>query len=136
MAESLDLVIRAPRVIVAGEGEMARAIGVRDGRIAVISDLHSPLTAVDTWRLAPDVVLMPGLVDSHVHINKPGHTEWEGFRTATASAAAGGITTVLDMPLNSIPVTVDVAALGRKGVRPSDNVTSMWASWAAWSRTT
>ena len=114
MAESLDLVIRAPRVIVPGEGEVARAIGVRDGRIAVISDLDSPLTAPDTWRLEPDVVLMPGLVDSHVHINEPGHTEWEGFQTATASAAAGGITTVLDMPLNSIPVTVDVAALETK----------------------
>ena len=58
--------------------------------------------------LDTDVVLMPGLVDSHVHVNEPGHTDWEGFETATAAAAAGGITTLIDMPLNSIPVTVDV----------------------------
>ena len=54
---------------------------------------------------------MPGLVDSHVHVNEPGHTDWEGFRSATSAACAGGITTILDMPLNSIPVTVDVEAL-------------------------
>ena len=54
---------------------------------------------------------MPGLVDSHVHVNEPGHTDWEGFRSATSAACAGGITTILDMPLNSIPVTVDLEAL-------------------------
>src|SRR6185436_4737908 len=50
-------------------------------------------------------VIMPGLVDSHVHINEPGRTDWEGFATATRAAAAGGVTTLVDMPLNSIPVT-------------------------------
>ena len=59
-------------------------------------------------------MLLPGLVDTHVHVNEPGRTEWEGFATATAAAAAGGVTTILDMPLNSIPPTVDAAALAVK----------------------
>ncbi len=59
-------------------------------------------------------VIMPGLIDSHVHINEPGRTEWEGFETATNAAAAGGITTLVDMPLNSSPVTISVAALEEK----------------------
>jgi allantoinase len=61
-----------------------------------------------------DLILMPGLVDTHVHINEPGRSEWEGFNSATQSAAAGGITTVVDMPLNCIPVTTSAAALARK----------------------
>lgn len=61
-----------------------------------------------------ELVLMPGLVDTHVHINEPGRTEWEGFETATRAASAGGVTTLVDMPLNSIPATVDVPALERK----------------------
>src|SRR5689334_1773199 len=61
-----------------------------------------------------DRVVMPGLVDPHVHVNEPGRTEWEGFATATRAAAAGGVTTLLDMPLNSIPPTVSVAALDEK----------------------
>ncbi len=61
-----------------------------------------------------DLVIMPGLVDSHVHVNEPGRTEWEGFVTATRAAAAGGITTIVDMPLNSIPPTTTVAALHAK----------------------
>ncbi len=61
-----------------------------------------------------DRIIFPGLVDSHVHVNEPGRTEWEGFRTATAAAAAGGTTTIVDMPLNSIPPTVDAAALEAK----------------------
>ena len=61
-----------------------------------------------------DLVIMPGLVDSHVHVNEPGRTEWEGFASATRAAAAGGITTIVDMPLNSIPATTSVAALQTK----------------------
>lgn len=61
-----------------------------------------------------DLAIMPGLVDSHVHINEPGRTEWEGFETATQAAAAGGITTLVDMPLNSSPVTTTVEALHKK----------------------
>ena len=64
--------------------------------------------------LGPDAVLLPGLVDSHVHICEPGNTEWEGFAAATRAAAAGGITTLVDMPLDSVPTTVSVDALQAK----------------------
>lgn len=78
------------------------------------------ITAVDAFDPAADVVLpdtqvlLPGLVDSHVHLDEPGRTEWEGFATGTAAAAAGGVTTVLDMPLNSLPVTTTPEALAVK----------------------
>ncbi len=65
-------------------------------------------------QLGDDEVLLPGLVDTHVHVNEPGRTEWEGFATATRAAAAGGVTTIIDMPLNSIPPTIDVDALEAK----------------------
>ena len=61
-----------------------------------------------------DLVISPGLVDTHVHVNEPGRTEWEGFDTATRAAAAGGVTTIVDMPLNSIPATTTTAALDAK----------------------
>lgn len=63
---------------------------------------------------AGDLMVMPGLVDTHVHINEPGRTDWEGFETGTRAAAAGGVTTILDMPLNSIPATTNVDALATK----------------------
>src|SRR5439155_6534414 len=59
-------------------------------------------------------VLMPGVIDPHVHINEPGRTEWEGFNTATKAAIAGGITLLVDMPLNSSPVTTNTNALAEK----------------------
>jgi allantoinase len=105
-----DLVFRAPRVVTAA-GEVARCVGVRDGRVAAIEPLAAALSGQQTITLPDSEVLLPGLVDTHVHVNEPGRTEWEGFATATRAAAAGGITTILDMPLNSIPPTVDVAAL-------------------------
>jgi hypothetical protein len=70
--------------------------------------------------LAEDEVLLPGLVDTHVHINEPGRTEWEGFATATRAAAAGGVTTLIDMPLNSIPPTVTLPALRAKQAAARD----------------
>ena len=108
-----DLLIRAGRAVLPDGGERAVDVGVTDGRISAVeaagSDLGSRAAAV--LELATDEVLLPGIVDSHVHVNDPGRTEWEGFRTATKAAAAGGVTTIVDMPLNSIPPTVDVAAL-------------------------
>ena len=106
----LDVVFRAPRVITV-VGEVSRAIGIKDGRIVAIEPLGSDLAATTEVVLGDDEVLMPGLVDTHVHINEPGRTEWEGFETATRAAAAGGVTTVIDMPLNSIPPTTTVEAL-------------------------
>jgi allantoinase len=105
-----DLVIRGSRVIT-GAGEAACCVGVRDGVVAAIAPLDAALTGHRTIDLAGDEVLIPGLVDTHVHVNEPGRTEWEGFETATRAAAAGGITTIVDMPLNSIPPTCTVDAL-------------------------
>jgi allantoinase len=109
----LDLLFRAPRVITAA-GEVARYIGVRDGRIVVIEPIDTELDADEVVELGDDEVLIAGLVDTHVHVNEPGRTEWEGFASATRAAAAGGVTTIVDMPLNSIPPTVDVEALAVK----------------------
>ncbi|WP_254359464.1 allantoinase AllB [Microbacterium hominis] len=78
----------------------------------VIVGLESPTTASRKATIVPDdAVLLPGLVDSHVHVNEPGRTEWEGFRSATLAAAAGGVTTIVDMPLNSVPATTTPGAL-------------------------
>lgn len=76
-----------------------------------------------------DLVLMPGLVDSHVHINEPGRTEWEGFNTATQAAAAGGITALVDMPLNCIPVTTTKAAFEEKLAAVNDK---LWVDCGFW----
>ena len=82
-------------------------------------------------------MLLPGLVDTHVHVNEPGRTEWEGFATATRAAAAGGVTTILDMPLNSIPPTATVdGAGGQAEGRARTARTSTSASGAARSRAT
>jgi allantoinase len=80
-------------------------VAVLDGRIAGIAPPGASLAAGHRIQLADDEVLLPGLVDTHVHVNEPGRTEWEGFSSATRAAAAGGVTTLLDMPLNSIPPT-------------------------------
>ena len=83
-----------------------------DGRVAAVEPLAgSPLRGRDTLDLGADEVLLPGLVDTHVHVCEPGHTEWEGFASATRAAAAGGITTLVDMPLDSVPATVNAHAL-------------------------
>jgi allantoinase len=110
---AVDLVFRASRAVLPG-AERPAAVLVDGGRIVAVEALEAPVEAGSEVRLGPDEVLLPGLVDTHVHVNEPGRTEWEGFRTATRAAAAGGITTVLDMPLNSLPPTVDVAALATK----------------------
>ncbi len=96
------------------------------------------IAAVQEWDDVPpgaklhdfgDLVILPGLVDTHVHINEPGRTEWEGFETATRAAAAGGITTLVDMPLNCVPETINVAALEAKRNAARGKV---WVDWAAW----
>jgi len=132
----LDLLLLARRAVVAtvdGPVERPAVVGVRDGRVVLVHDGHG---TVDEWsasgggtdlthlpaltdlptadrvvELGEDEVLLPGLVDSHVHVNEPGRTRWEGFATATRAAAAGGTTTLVDMPLNSVPPTTTVANL-------------------------
>ncbi len=108
MTERYEVVVRAASALVDGQFRPAE-IGITGGRIAEISD--GPLEGAEYATLASDEVLLPGIVDTHVHINEPGRTEWEGFATATAAAAAGGVTTLIDMPLNSIPATTTVEAL-------------------------
>jgi allantoinase len=104
-----DLTIRARRAVLPG-GTGPASVRVSQGKIAEIGPYEAG-PAGDTIVLAGDEVLLPGLVDTHVHVNEPGRTDWEGFATATRAAAAGGITTIIDMPLNSIPPTTDAAAL-------------------------
>jgi allantoinase len=107
-----DLVLRGRRVVAGGRMEPA-AVHVRDRVITAVTawdDVPPEAQLVDVG----DAVLMPGLVDTHVHINEPGRTEWEGFETATRAAAAGGVTTLVDMPLNSVPATTSVVALAAK----------------------
>ncbi|WP_281276209.1 allantoinase AllB [Flexivirga caeni] len=105
-----DLVVRAARAVTP-DGMIACEVGVRGGRIAAVEALGSGLSAATVVELADDETLLPGVVDAHVHVNEPGRTDWEGFRTATLAAAAGGVTTIVDMPLNCIPSTVTAEAL-------------------------
>jgi len=101
------------RRVVTPAGVVAASIAIRDGRIDAIGDYEAVRAGVALDE-AGDLVVLPGLVDTHVHVNEPGRTDWEGFATATRAAAAGGITTVVDMPLNSIPATTSAAALAAK----------------------
>ena len=107
-----DLIVRGRRVVTP-DGERAAAIHVSRGVITRISDFDD-IPSGSPIHEAAEFAIMPGLVDTHVHINEPGRTEWEGFATATRAAAAGGVTTLIEMPLNSIPATTSVAAFKTK----------------------
>jgi allantoinase len=107
-----DLVIRSERVVTP-EGVRPASIHIREGRITAVAghgEIPSGVSGYEAGRL----LVMPGLVDSHVHINEPGRTEWEGFDSATRAAAAGGVTTLVDMPLNSIPATISAESFRAK----------------------
>ena len=120
------LVVRAHRVVLPA-GERAAAVHTEDGRITAVTAFdEAPGSAVT---LADDELLLPGLVDSHVHVNEPGRTEWEGFASATRAAVAGGITTVVDMPLNSVPPTTTVEALHVKREAAKGQVSADVAFW-------
>lgn len=108
----IDTAFLSTRVVTGGAVRPA-AVLVKDGTIVdVVAPQERPLdcTVVDVL----DAVLLPGLVDTHVHVNEPGRTAWEGYATATRAAALGGITTLVDMPLNSLPPTTSVAAFDEK----------------------
>ncbi|MDA5279506.1 MULTISPECIES: allantoinase AllB [unclassified Streptomyces] len=104
---AVELVLRSTRVITP-EGTRAASVAVADGKITAVLAHDAEVPAGARLEDFGDDVLLPGLVDTHVHVNDPGRTEWEGFWTATRAAAAGGITTILDMPLNSLPPTTTV----------------------------
>jgi allantoinase len=114
--------------VVTPNGIQAATVLVREGRITAVGafDDVPPDAQLRDFR---DFVLLPGLVDSHVHINEPGRTEWEGFATATRAAAVGGVTTLIDMPLNCEPETVDTNALDAKRNAARGKALVDWATW-------
>jgi allantoinase len=107
-----SIVFRARRAIMP-DGERAASVYVRGGVIEAVAPLDDPRPADHVIDVG-DAVLMPGLIDTHVHIDEPGRADWEGFESATLAAAAGGFTTLVDMPLNCVPSTTTVAALEAK----------------------
>lgn len=123
-----EVLLRAARAVVGG-AEVAASVRVRDGVVAGIGAYDEPAGEAEVVELAADEVLLPGLVDTHVHVNEPGRTEWEGFASATRAAAAGGVTTIVDMPLNSIPPTTTVAALEEKRAAAADQA---WVDVGFW----
>ncbi|WP_156722280.1 allantoinase AllB [Streptomyces apocyni] len=109
----VELVLRSTRVITP-EGTRAASVAVAGGKIAAVLPYEAEVPVGARLEDFGDDALLPGLVDTHVHVNDPGRTEWEGFWTATRAAAAGGITTLVDMPLNSLPPTTTVDNLRTK----------------------
>jgi allantoinase len=107
-----SLVIRGRRVAIPA-GIRDAAIHIAGGRIVAVTAFDEVPEGARVVE-AGDAVIFPGLVDTHVHVNDPGRADWEGFPSATRAAAAGGVTTILDMPLNSIPATTTIAALQAK----------------------
>jgi allantoinase len=109
--------------------------GIRPAAVLVEEEIIREIAALD--QVPPkakiidfgDAAILPGFVDAHVHVNDPGRTEWEGFETATRAAAAGGITCVMDMPLNCMPATTSVDALEAKRAAAKGRC---WVDWAAW----
>lgn len=121
-----DLNLRSTRVLTP-EGDRPATVIIRQGEIAaILAHDAEPDGPVEDWG---DTVLMPGVVDTHVHVNEPGRTEWEGFATATRAAVSGGITSLVDMPLNSQPVTTTLAALEAKREAAKGQI---WADVGFW----
>jgi allantoinase len=106
-------VILRSRRVVTPHGTRPASIHLRGGRIERLAG-YDDVSAGAPLDDRGDLLLLPGVVDSHVHVNEPGRTEWEGFETATRAAAAGGVTTIVDMPLNSIPPTTSPRAIETK----------------------
>ncbi|MGC1423501.1 MAG: allantoinase AllB [Terracidiphilus sp.] len=118
--------LRSTRVLT-GDGLTPATLIVEGEKIVAIRAWDETVSAMELHDFG-DLIVLPGLVDSHVHINDPGRA-WEGFDTATRAAAAGGVTTLVDMPLNCLPETTNVAALEAKRAAASGNA---WVDWAAW----
>ena len=115
-----DFAIASQKVLTL-EGEKPAAILIKGEKILDVVSIENIPENCPTEEMGNNMI-MPGLVDAHVHINEPGRTDWEGFETATKAAAAGGITTIVDMPLNCIPVTTTVDALNQKIIATKDQL--------------
>src|SRR5712664_3418095 len=124
----MSLAAFVSRRVVTPHGIEAAAVLVEDGRILDIVPPHQ-LPAQISMKDFGEAAILPGLVDSHVHINEPGRTEWEGFRTATRGAAADGYTLLVDMPLNCLPATTTVAALEAKRKAAGGQCHVDWMAW-------
>src|SRR5688572_20101434 len=122
----MSLTIRGSRVVLP-DGVGAASVHFSNDKIERIGDWGDVAggEVID----AGDALVMAGAVDAHVHVNEPGRTEWEGYETATRAAAAGGVTTIVDMPLNSIPPTTTVAALEQKRTVAADQA---WVDLGFW----
>ncbi len=114
--------------IVTPSGVISGCLIVKDGKITEI-DEFLPGDFDGEIEMAKDLYVMPGLIDPHVHINEPGRTQWEGFETATTAAAASGITLLVDMPLNSSPVTTNVTNFNLKHDAAKDKLNVNVGFW-------
>jgi allantoinase len=123
-----DLIVRSHRVLTP-EGEHRASIHIHDGIITKVSAFDD---IPNSWPVyeAVESAVMPGTVDTHVHMNEPGRTDWEGFSSATQAAAAGGVTTLIEMPLNSIPATTTVAAHREKVAATAEK---LWVDVGFWA---
>jgi allantoinase len=119
--DPVDLVIRGRRVVTE-HGIGPASLHITGSYISSISIFEDVPAGAELIEAGDHSVVMPGLVDSHVHVNEPGRTDWEGFATATRAAAAGGVTTIVDMPLNSIPATTTLAGLKAKLASTQDKL--------------
>ena len=122
-----ELVI-ASRRVATPDGIGPAAVVIAHGVITAVRAYGEPRDATRLLDLG-DAVVLPGVVDTHVHVNEPGRTQWEGFVTATRAAAAGGVTTIVDMPLNSVPVTTTVQALEQKARSAAGHAVVDYAFW-------
>lgn len=127
MHAMIDVILRSDRVVAGGQVRPA-AIVVREERIVAVQSRDHKAEATQDIDVG-NLVIAPGLVDSHVHVNEPGRTDWEGWETASRAAAAGGITTLVDMPLNSDPVTTTVDALQEKARLAGDKSIVDFGLW-------
>jgi allantoinase len=122
------VVVRSRRVVTP-DGVRPASVFVRGGIITGVESEGAPVPEGFALSEFGDRVVMPGLVDTHVHVNEPGRADWEGFETATRAAAAGGVTTIFDMPLNSVPPTTSVAALREKAAVAAEKIFTDVGFW-------